>query len=198
MNPVRALRALAIVLVSMFGAGAAAAPPALELAQLMAALAKVERSTVAFEETRHFAVLSVPVVRRGTLSYVRPDQLVMEVVTPFPETIDIVGSRIRVQTPDARREWNLAGQPVALAWIEAIRASLAGDEAALAHRFNVALTGNLAAWEMRLVPTNARVAAALRGVTVRGREARLLSIEIVDAQRDRIVIALKPVAGSAP
>lgn len=189
-----ALQAAALVLGLTFGTGASAV---LDLAQLMAALSRVERSTVAFEETRHFSVLAVPVVRRGTLSYVRPDQLIMQVVTPFPETIEVVGSQVLVQTPDSRREWNIAGQPVALAWIEAIRASLAGDEATLARLFRIALSGTFAAWEMQLVPADARVAAALRAVTVRGRDAQLLSIEIVDAQGDRIVIALKPAAKGA-
>jgi len=189
--------ALAILALT-FGAGAAAAPPELDLTQLMGALAKVERSAAAFEETRHFAVLAVPMVRRGTLSYVRPDQLAMQVVTPFPETIEIVGSRIRVQSPDARREWDLAGQPVALAWIEAIRASLAGDAATLARLFRISLTGTIAAWEMRLEPIDARVAAALRQVVVRGSGVQLATIDIEDAQRDRIVIALKPAASSVP
>ncbi|MEP7181066.1 MAG: outer membrane lipoprotein carrier protein LolA, partial [Betaproteobacteria bacterium] len=67
----------------------AAAAPTFDLSELMASLARVDRSVVSFEETRHFAALASPIVRRGTLQYVRPDRLEMNVVTPFPETTQI-------------------------------------------------------------------------------------------------------------
>src|SRR5262249_46700578 len=57
-----------------------AALPDFDLAQLMAILAQVDQSVVAFEETRHFALLTTPVVRHGTLHYARPDRLEMHVV----------------------------------------------------------------------------------------------------------------------
>jgi len=190
-------RQLAVAAMAGLAATFAAAATPFDVPQLMATLAAVERSTVAFEETRHFAVLKVPIVRRGTLKYVRPDRLEMDVVTPFPETTEIVGTRVRIETPDGRREWDLAGQPVALAWIEAIRASLAGDEATLTRLFRVSLTGSADAWQIRLEPVAPRVAAALNRIDVRGRQAQLSTIEIFDAHGDRIVIMLKT-AGRGP
>ena len=177
---------------------APAAATAFDLTELMASLARVDRSVVGFEETRHFAVLASPIVRRGTLQYVRPDRLEMNVVTPFPETTQILGSRIRVESADSRREWDLAGQPVALAWIEAVRASLAGDAVSLSRQFRILLTGTAAAWEMRLEPLDERVAAALKRVDVRGRAAQIVTVEILDAQGDRIVIALRPPERGVP
>jgi len=103
------------------------------------------------------------------------------------------GSRIRIESPDGRREWSLAAQPVALAWIEAIRASLAGDVATLARLFRITLTGTSASWRLHLEPLDARVATTLAHVEVRGREAQLSTIEIVDRQGDRVVIKLEPV-----
>jgi hypothetical protein len=182
----------------IISAVAVAASPAFDLPQLMAMLARVDRSVVAFEETRHFTVLATPVVRRGTLQYVRPDRLEMRVVTPIPETVEIVGSRIRIESTDGRREWDLAGQPVAFAWIEGIRASLAGDTESLKRRFRIELTGAADAWGMRLEPVDARVAAALARVDVQGRRAQILSIAILDAQGDRIDIALTPSERSPP
>jgi len=169
-----------------------------DLPQLMAMLAQVERSTVAFEETRYLAILATPVVRRGTLQYVRPDRLEMHVFTPFPETMEVVGSRVRIESSEQRREWDLAGRPVALAWIEGIRASLAGDAATLTRLFGVALGGTSASWQLVLEPRDPRVAAALRRVEVRGRQAQLTAIEILDRQDDRIVITFKPVSRSGP
>lgn len=167
---------------------AAAAP--FDLPTLLAALARVERSTTTFEETRRFAVLSTPVVRRGTLTYVRPDRLVMDVVAPFPETTEIVGTKVRVKSSEGAREWDLAGQAAPLAWIEAIRASLAGDAAALARHFKATLAGSADAWTLALVPVEPAVAKALARVDVRGRGDRLTNVDIVDAQGDRVELVL--------
>lgn len=164
----------------------------------MTMLARVDQSVVAFEETRHLALLTTPIVRRGTLHYVRPDRLEMRVVAPIQETTEIVGNRVRVESPDGTREWDLTRQPVALAWIAGIRASLAGDTVTLTRQFRVALTGSPAGWELHLEPSAASVAAALSRIDVRGREAQLISIEILDAQGDRINIVIAPAGRSPP
>jgi outer membrane lipoprotein-sorting protein len=182
---------------AMLASVAADAATAFDLAQWASMLARTERSVVAFEETRHFRVMSTPIKRSGTLSYARPDRLEMQVVRPFPETVEVTGNRIRVESADSRREWDLASQPSALAWIEAIRASLAGDAATLTRLFRTDLRGTEAEWTLRLEPLDARVAASLVRVELRGRRAQLSRIEISDRQGDRIVIVLTPLAGNA-
>jgi hypothetical protein len=188
--PMRALRRLLSLAAWSVSAAAAAAPSDFDVARLMAMLARVERSSVAFEETRHFAALSTPLIRRGTLRFERPDRLEMDVVSPFPETIRIVGLRMTVESPDGRREWDLSAQPGALAWVEAIRASLAGDSRALARWFDASLRGTEALWELDLRPRDERV--GMRQMTVRGREAQVVAIAIVDRRGDSVDIALKP------
>jgi hypothetical protein len=188
----------ATALVYALASAVTAAAPEFDLRQLMAMLARVDESVVAFEETRHLALLSKPIVRRGTLHYVRPDRLEMRVVSPIQETTEIAGNRVRVESADGTREWDLTRQPVALAWIEGIRASLAGDTATLTRQFRVILKGSPAEWELHLEPSAASVAAALSRIDVRGREAQLTSIEILDAQGDRISIAIAPKGKTPP
>ena len=194
----RGARLAATVLACAFASAGTAAAPEFDLAQLMAVLAQVDQSVVAFEETRHLALLSKPIVRRGTLHYVRPDRLEMRVVSPIQETTEVVGNRVRVESPDGTREWDLTRQPVALAWIEGIRASLAGDAATLTRQFRVTLKGSPAEWALQLEPSAASVAAALSRIDVRGREARLTSIEVLDAQGDRISIVIAPNGKGSP
>lgn len=189
-----AVRLIACLL--LWTSAAAAAP--VDLPQLMDLLARVDRSEVAFEEMRYLAVLQTPVVRRGTLRYARPDRLEMHVVSPFPEVMEVVGSRVRIESNGQAREWDLAGQPVALAWIEGIRAVLAGEIATVTQLFRVVPDGTPESWQLTLEPRDARVAATLHRVVVRGRQAQLTAIEILDRQGDRIVIALKPPSRSAP
>jgi len=185
------------VVCSIFAALVTIAPisspgAALGLSDLMAMLSKVERSDGAFEETRHLKVLDAPIVRRGTLHYTRPDRLEMRVVTPVPETIAITGDHIYVRSREGNREWEISAQPVVLAWIEAIRATLAGDEPSLARLFRIEVNGDQNAWEMRLEPVDPRVSKALSWVHVRGKKSAITSIEVRDAQADRISIEIKP------
>jgi hypothetical protein len=165
---------------------------AFALPDLMAMLAKVDHSDGAFEETRHLAVLDAPIVRRGTLLYTRPDRLEMRVVTPSPETIAITGDRIYLRSREGNREWEVSAQPVVLAWIEAIRATLAGDGPSLTRLFRIEVNGDQNSWEMRLEPVDPRVSKALSWVYVRGKNAAITSVEVRDAQGDRISIAIKP------
>jgi hypothetical protein len=51
---------------------------------------------------------------------------------------------------------------------------------------------------LHLEPSAASVAAALSRIDVRGREAQLISIEILDAQGDRINIVIAPAGRSPP
>ena len=76
----------------------AAAPCwALEPTDVLSALARVERSDASFEETRHIAALTAPVVRRGTLRYVRPAELEMVVDTPVREVIRVAGPSLVIE-----------------------------------------------------------------------------------------------------
>ena len=169
-----------------------------DLPRLMASLSAVTRSDVDFEETRHLVMLAKPIVRRGSLSYVRPDHLAMRVTSPVDETIEIDGSRVSVRSPSEQRDFDLAQQPVALAWIVAIRASLAGDERSLERRFSVGLTGSAESWDLQLEPIDRQVAAALKRVDVHGSGAALNVIKIDTARGDRIVFTLSPAADRRP
>lgn len=191
-------RCAAIVFACLASTATMAADSRFEVAELMTMLAQVDQSTVEFEETRHLSMLSTPIVRRGFLHYVRPDRLEMRVVNPVVETTEISGTRIRVESSSGTREWDFAQQPVALAWIEAIRASLAGDAPALMRNFHVALTGSRSDWRLRLEPSDGRVAAVLSRIEVRGRLEQLTGIDIVETKGDRISVAIGAQKKSPP
>ena len=192
MIPTFGRRVAALILACAALPAAMAADARFGMTDLMAMLAQVDERTAAFEETRRLALLTAPIVRRGTLHYVRPDRLEMRVTAPVPETTEIIGDRVRVESSDAVRQWDLAQQPVALAWIEAIRASLAGDAATLERHFQASLSGTRAAWNLSLAPRAPEVAAKLSRVDVRGSESQLTSIEIVETGGDRISVAISP------
>ena len=89
------------------------------MAELMTLMARVETSSVAFEETKQVAALTAPIVRRGTLRYVRPDHLEMRVKTPYFERMEIVGNTLTIESKRGIRQVDLAGAPGPAAWVAA-------------------------------------------------------------------------------
>ena len=165
---------------------------AFDVDELMAMMGRVETSSVAFEETKYVATLTAPIVRRGTLRYVRPDRLEMHVVTPFFERMDIVGNVLTIETRRGVRQVDLSSEPGAAAWVASIRATLAGDRPALARYFTLQLSGQAARWTLTLVPLAPSLSSVIQGITVDGAHAQLTRIEVDERAGDRTVLVVQP------
>ena len=162
------------------------------MAELMAMMARVEVSGVAFEETKQVATLSAPIVRRGTLRYVRPDRLEMRVETPYFERLDIVGDQLTIENRRGVRQFDLSGQPGPSAWVASIRATLAGDRATLARHFAFQLDGQPARWTLTLLPLDSALSGVIARVSIEGAQAQLLRIEVDERMGDRTVLVVQP------
>ena len=68
---------LSLAALSLFPYAISIGAAQLDAAELMALLSQVDKSSVNFEETKHLAALTAPLVRRGTMRYVRPERLEM-------------------------------------------------------------------------------------------------------------------------
>jgi outer membrane lipoprotein-sorting protein len=183
-----AICAFGLVAAGLFAGPASA--QTLDLAQLLTALAGVASSTATFEETRTVAALTTPIVRRGTLRYVRPDRLEMIVASPAPERIEINGEQLTLESGSGTKRVRLSEFPAAAAWVESVRATLAGDHPALGRYFHVRATGRMAAWTLELTPLDNELAGFVSRITIVGREARLTRIEIDERGGDRSVMAI--------
>jgi outer membrane lipoprotein-sorting protein len=169
---------------------------AFDIDELMTMMGRVETSSVAFEETKQVATLTAPIVRRGTLRYVRPDRLQMHVVTPFFERMDIVGNVLTIETKRGVRQIDLAGEPGAAAWVAGIRATLAGDQSSLARHFTLQLSGQAARWTLTLLPLDPALARVIQRITVDGEQAQLNRIEVDEREGDRTVLVVQPGSGA--
>jgi len=127
----RALLPLPAVMFAGFASHARAAEPA--LAEVMQMLAGVKISHARFVETRHMAILAKPLVLGGRLSYTRPNQLERQVLAPYEEKTLIADKQIIIEnrTRNQRTLLSTADHPALFAFTEALRATLAGDRAAL-------------------------------------------------------------------
>jgi len=166
-----------------------------DLTELMALLARVETSQVAFEETKHVAVLTTPIVRRGTLRYMRPDRLEMRVETPYFERMDIAGNMLTIESKRGVRQVDLAAEPGPAAWVAGIRATLAGDRPTLARHFAFELRGQPTRWTLTLLPLEPALSGVIERITIDGVEAQLTRIEVDERMGDRTVLIVQPASG---
>ncbi|HET7135885.1 MAG TPA: outer membrane lipoprotein carrier protein LolA [Casimicrobiaceae bacterium] len=175
-----------------FVATSSAGAAGLTLDALMNALRAVPARHATFEETRQMAVLNAPLVRRGTLDYVRPSRLEMRVTAPRPEHLVIEGSRLSVERGGEVTVVDLAAQPMLAAWIESLRATLAGDAASLIAHFDVSLTGTLAAWHLTLVPRDENLRNVIASVDIDGHQGEPTRFAIDGLRGDSTVITIAP------
>lgn len=164
----------------------------LDGAELMALLAQIDKSSVNFEETKHLAALTAPLVRRGTMRYVRPERLEMQVDKPYFERLEIVGDRLTIENRDGKRQIDLASQPLAGVLVEGLRAVLAGDLPGLARHYRYRFEGELSAWKLELEPLDKGAAAAVRRIDIEGSKVQLSRIAIEEAKGDRTNFVLSP------
>ncbi len=173
-------------------AAAAAAPTAPTLDNLLRELRSVAERHATFDETREMALLNGPIVRRGTLDYVRPDQLTMRVESPYFERLSIAGGELTLERRTGVSRIALASQPQLAAWIESLRATLAGDGAALQQHFDVRIDGPLAQWRLELLPRDPALRAVVERIGIAGRGAEVVRFEVDETKGDRTRIAITP------
>lgn len=171
---------------------AEAAP--LQLAELMGLLAKQERGSVRFRETRHYVRLKEPIVVIGALSFQKPDRLTKIVTQPKWERVDIVGAEasLRASESEPARTIRLDDVPVLNALIVALRATLVGDDAQLVRMFAIHLTGTKDDWRLVLVPRTAVIQEKVAQITIAGRGGVPTQFALVQSNGDRVVIEIEP------
>ena len=168
---------------------------AFDMAELMALMARVETSRVAFEETKYVSVLTAPIVQRGTLGYVRPDRLEMVVDAPFFERVSITGNVMTIESKRGVRQVDLAGEPGPAAWVAGIRATLAGDQPTLARYYTFELRGQSARWTLALLPLDPALSGVIRRIAIDGEQAQVTRIEVEERTGDRTVLVVQAVTG---
>jgi hypothetical protein len=191
--------ALALALVLAGGAPAEEAAPDFGIDALMARLAQTRSARAEFTETRHLAILGQALVSSGELRFTAPDRLEKRTLLPAPETLVLEGRRLRIERP-GRRAWNLdlAERPEAWAFIESVRATLAGDRAMLERHYAIELRGGDGGWQLALAPRDEALRGIVRSVRIGGEgdEIRRIDFELPDG--DRAEMSIRRVPGTAP
>jgi outer membrane lipoprotein-sorting protein len=184
-------RLAALSLALAFAARPAAAQD-LAAGDLMRQLAAVESSRATFVETRHSALLKEPLVLRGTLTYRRPASLEKRVEQPYEERVAIDGDVLIVESRRGRKlKTSVSGSPGIAALVEGIRATRAGDLAALERHFAVSVSGRAERWSMALKPIDDEVSRYVATILVSGAAGRIARVQVQEAGGDRSVMDIR-------
>ncbi|MEK7887411.1 outer membrane lipoprotein carrier protein LolA [Burkholderia contaminans] len=197
----RAVRTLAVALAATAALTApAAAPaqaadtaPAWNLDRLMSTLAQHKSGRATFTETKYLSIATQPVESSGELVFVAPDHLEKHTLSPKPEHLVVDGDMLTVERNNRKFTLALARYPELGAFIDSIRATLAGNRFALEQVYKVALAGRGDDWTLTLTPLDSRMLKVVSTITLDGTRDMLRSVAIRQADGDRSVMRLQPV-----
>ena len=167
-----------------------AAPATDTLEQLMALLSQRQHGHVSFTEIHTSSILDRPLESSGEMFYDAPDRVEKRTLKPKPESMLLEKGQLTLERRHKQYHVALADYPQAIPYIEAIRATLSGDRAALEKWFRVAYSANGTHWNLKLTPLDAKVAAQVREVSIEGALDEIATVTVQLANGDRSVTSL--------
>jgi len=161
-----------------------------DLDRVMSALAQRKHGHVTFVEEKFVAVLDRPVKSTGELLYDAPDRLEKRTLTPKKEDLVLEHGTVTAQRGHRHYVLDLNQYPQIVPYIESIRATLAGDRAALERVFKLTFDGHFDKWMLSLTPRDAALAKAVREIQLTGAQQGIQRVEIFEADGDRSVLTI--------
>jgi Outer membrane lipoprotein carrier protein LolA-like len=134
--------------------------------------------------------LRTPIETRGTLRFDPPDRL-EKITDPNPrgasDRLTIKGNQLTMDrgAGAAPVTLKLSEHPEIGVLVDSIRATLAGDGAALRRTFDITLTGNAAHWQFVLRPRDPGERKILQSMRVTGYAERITEIVTQDGDGDQ-------------
>lgn len=161
-----------------------------DLDRIMSALARRQHGHVTFTEEKYIAMLEEPVKSSGELLYDAPGRLEKRTLRPKPESLVLQDGIVTVDRGRRHYALDLRQYPQIVPFIESIRATLAGDRAALERVFQLQLTGAFDAWTLTLKPQDATLSRTIGEIDITGAQDAIQRVEIREADGDRSVMTI--------
>lgn len=155
------------------------------LDQVMALLAQRQHGTADFTETKYLAVLTRPLVSTGELHYDAPDHLEERTLTPKAQSLVLDHGMLDMQLGKRHRSVRLADYPQLAPLLDCIRATLAGDRAALERVFALEFHGDLDQWQLQLQPRAPGTLASVKRIQIHGQHDAISTVEVLQSDGDR-------------
>lgn len=153
-------------------------------------LAERRHDHVTFTEVQELAILDQPLHSSGELLYDAPDRLEKRTLEPRREDLVLEHGMLSVEHDHHRRSVPLGDFPQAVPFVESLRATLAGDRAALARYFTVRFAGALDHWTLELTPTDATIKRSVQRILITGESDRIRSVQIHQSDGDASTLTL--------
>jgi len=188
--------ALGLMLLAALSAAAANINPApragtSDLDTVMSLLAQRQHGRVEFVEQKFLSILDHPIESSGELRYDAPDRLQKRTLLPRAETLLLDGSVLTMERGGHRRVLDLHRYPQIQPFVESIRATLAGDRAALERVFHVEFAGGVRRWSLTLAPLDRQLQRTIKQVQIDGSQDQLQRVEIRQTDGDRSLMTLR-------
>ncbi|SAK47798.1 acyltransferase [Caballeronia fortuita] len=161
------------------------------LDRLMNTLGAKKSGRAHFTETRYLKIAQEPLESSGELVFAAPDHLEKHTTSPKPENLVVDGDMLTVERNGRKVTIPLRNYPELGAFIESIRATLAGNRFALENAYRVSIDGKGDDWTMTLVPSDSRMKQKVSSITLAGTGAALSRVEIRQADGDRSLMRLQ-------
>ena len=163
-----------------------------DIPALMQQLAKHPSGRATFTETKTLRVLDQPVVSSGELIYSPPDRLEKNTLKPTRESLVIRGNDLTVERDGVKRQLRLPQYPEILAFVEALRGTLVGNRTLLEQHYALSLAGTEQDWRLALTPLDDRMRRWVKQIKVTGSDKGVSTVETLQADGDKSVIAITP------
>jgi hypothetical protein len=161
-----------------------------DLDRIMSALAQRKHGHVTFVEKKFIALLDRPIESSGELLYDAPDRLEKKTLKPRPESLVLEGGVISAQRGRHHYVLDVKQYPQVMPFIESIRATLAGDRAALERTFKVEIVGNFEEWTLVLLPADSKLTRTVKEIHIEGEKDLIRLVEIREADGDRSLLTI--------
>ncbi len=163
-----------------------------DVPQLMSALRQVKSATARFVERKHLHMMDKPLEVSGTLLYLAPDQLQKITIWPNWERLAVKQNLLTIEQDHEgnARTFSLTDHAEIGAFVESIRATLAGDLPTLTRFYAVTIEGDAADWRLLLLPKERKLQDLVKDIRIGGTGNNILMVETEEADGDRSVMSI--------
>ncbi|MGA8707898.1 MAG: LolA-related protein [Steroidobacteraceae bacterium] len=187
-----ALLQIALALGGIAATAAAANTDTDTLGRLMQLLSQRQHGVAEFEQTEYLAALRQPAHSSGVMTYAAPDHLEEHTLKPREQSVTLDHGTLTLQSGTRRRTLRLDDYPQIAPLIDSVRATLAGDRAALEQRFELRFSGDVARWQLLLHPRDPKVAAVVDHIRISGERDAILQVEVQQSDGDHSLMTIQP------
>ncbi len=174
------------------------APPAWAAADhtldaVMQSLAARTHGHAVFSERQYISLLKNPVDLTGDLYFQAPDHLEKITRTPTRESLVVDKGTLTMTRGAMHHSVSLQAYPQIGAFIDSIRATLAGDRASLENTYSLNFSPGERQWDLSLTPRDKKLSSIVREIHITGASDTIARIETIRADGDRSVMLITQV-----